>query len=212
MAALKVGAVVLAAGRSTRLKVGNKLMAEFGDRPIIARVVDAVLAAEVAEVHVVVAHERARIVAALAGRPVTFVAAPAGCGIGVSIAEGIRVLEAAAVEGALIVLGDMPFVKACHINRLLDAFTASTGQAICVPTYAGQRGNPWLWPRRCFPGLMQLAGDVGGRALLSSIAGDVREVTMDDDAVLRDIDTPADLAAHLMRACSSGRTTITDAS
>lgn len=212
MAAFRVGAVVLAAGRSTRLKAGNKLMAEFGDRPIITRVVDAVLAAEVAEVRVVVAHERARVIAALAGRPVTFVAAPQGCGIGVSIAAGIRTLAAAAVEGALIVLGDMPFVEAGHIVRLLDAFTASAGQAICVPTHAGRRGNPWLWPRGCFPGLMRLAGDVGGRALLSSVACEVHEVTMDDDAVLRDIDTPADLAAQLMRACSSGRTTITDAS
>lgn len=205
MAELKLGAVVLAAGRSTRLKVGNKLVAEFGDRPIIARVVDAVLAAELTVVHVVVAHERARIVAALAGRPVTFVGAPEGCGIGVSIAEGIRALEAAAVDGALIVLGDMPFVDPCHLNRLIAAFTASGGRAICVPTHAGRRGNPWLWPRGCFPGLMRLSGDIGGRALLSSVPCDVLEVAMGDDAVLRDIDTPGDLAAVARAPETAGR-------
>lgn len=195
MADLRLGAIVLAAGRSTRLEGGNKLVAEVGGRALIARVVDTVLASPIVVVRVVVAHERARVVSALAGRPVEFVAAPEGCGIGISIATGIRALEAAAVDGALIVLGDMPFVQPAHINRLIAAFAESGGRAISVPTHAGRRGNPWLWPRGCFPGLMRLSGDVGGRALLSSVACDVREVRMDDDAVLRDIDTPADLAA-----------------
>lgn len=205
MAALKLGAVVLAAGRSTRLKGGNKLLAAFGERSVvIAHVVDTVLASPVAGVHVVVAHERTGIVAALAGRPVAFVAAPEGCGIGVSIGAGIQALEAVAFDGALIVLGDMPFVDPCHLNRLIAAFTASGGTAICVPTHAGRRGNPWLWPRGCFPGLMQLSGDVGGRGLLSSVSCDVVEVAMGDDAVLRDIDTPADLAL-LARAAAATR-------
>lgn len=226
MAPLRVGAIVLAAGRSTRLMGGNKLLAACRGRlPVITHVVDAVLAASVAGVHVVVAHERARIVEALAGRSVAFVAAPQGCGIGVSIAAGIRVLEAAAVDGALIVLGDMPFVDPCHLDRLIAAFTASGGRAICVPTHAGRRGNPWLWPRGCFPELMRLTGDVGGRTLLSSIPSAVHEVAMDDDGVLRDIDTPADLAALSLapetnghnRGCAharvfSRRTTITEES
>lgn len=206
MAPLRVGAIVLAAGRSTRLQGGNKLLAACrGRSPVIAHVVDAVLAAPVAGVHVVVAHERARIVEALAGRPVGFVAAPEECGIGVSIAAGIRVLEAAAVDGALVVLGDMPFVDPCHLKRLIAAFTASGGRAICVPTHAGRRGNPWLWPRDCFPGLMRLQGDVGGRTLLSSVACDVLEVAMGDDAVLRDIDTPADLASLPPAPGTAGR-------
>jgi molybdenum cofactor cytidylyltransferase len=195
MADLRLGAIVLAAGRSTRVEGGNKLVAAFGSRSVIEHVVDAVLAAEFAIVHVVVAHERARIVAALAGRPVAFVAAPEGCGIGVSIGAGIRAIEADAVDGALIVLGDMPFVQPVHISRLSAAFAASAGRAICVPTHAGRRGNPWLWPRRCFLQLMRLEGDVGGRALLPSVACDLLEVAMNDDAVLRDIDTRDDLAA-----------------
>ncbi|MDG4603835.1 MAG: nucleotidyltransferase family protein [Defluviicoccus sp.] len=204
-AALKVGAIVLAAGRSTRLKDANKLLAAVGGQALIARVVDAVLASRVAGVHVVVAHESTRIVAALAGRPVTFVAAPEGCGIGVSIAAGIRALEATAADGALIILGDMPFVESGHLDRLIAAFTTSGGSALCVPTHAGRRGNPRLWPRGSFPQLMRLEGDVGGRDLLASGAFNFLEVAMDDDAVLRDIDTAADLAALRGARATAGR-------
>lgn len=204
-AALKVGAVVLAAGRSTRLKDANKLLAAVGGQAIIARVVDVALASRVVGVHVVVAHESARIVAALAGRPVAFVAAPEGCGIGVSIGAGIRALEATAADGALVILGDMPFVESGHLDRLIAAFTGSGGLPLCVPTHAGRRGNPRLWPRSSFPQLMRLEGDVGGRALLSSGAFNVLEVAMDDDAVLRDIDTAADLAALSDATGTAGR-------
>ncbi|MDG4592232.1 MAG: nucleotidyltransferase family protein [Defluviicoccus sp.] len=204
-AALKVGAIVLAAGRSTRLKDANKLLAAVGGQAIIARVVEAALASQAAGVHVVVAHESARIVAALAGRAVAFVAAPEGCGIGVSIGAGIRALEATAADGALIILGDMPFVESSHLDRLIAAFTASGGSALCVPTHAGRRGNPRLWPRGSFPQLMRLEGDVGGRDLLASGAFNVLEVAMDDDAVLRDIDTAADLAALRGARATAGR-------
>lgn len=194
MAPVRVGAIVLAAGRSARLMGGNKLLLPLAGQPLIARVVDAVLAARTAAVHVVVAHEAALIRAALAGRPVAFAAAPENCGMGASIAAGIDALASSAVDGALIVLGDMPFIEAHHLDRLIDAFAGAGGRAICVPSYAGRRGNPWLWPSGCFPDLIQLTGDVGGRALLETAAAPVQAVGMDDDAVLRDIDTPADLA------------------
>ena len=202
---MTVCAIVLAAGRSTRLKDENKLLAALGGQAIIARVVDAVLASRAMGVHVVVAHESARIVAALAGRPVAFVAAPEGCGIGVSISAGIRALEATAADGALIVLGDMPFVESGHLDRLIAAFAASGGPALCVPTHAGRRGNPRLCPRSSFPQLMRLEGDVGGRDLLASGAFNVLEVAMADDAVLQDIDTAADLAVLRRESVPDGR-------
>ncbi len=55
-----VGAIVLAAGRSTRMGAANKLLADLGGRPVVAHVVDAIAAAGLPPPVVVVGHTRGR--------------------------------------------------------------------------------------------------------------------------------------------------------
>jgi len=64
-----------------------------------------------------------------------------------------------------------------------------------VPTLAGKRGNPVVWSRRFFPGLMQVEGDVGARHLIGSYAEAVAEVPVEDAAAMTDVDTPEALLA-----------------
>lgn len=171
----------------------NKLLAELAGKTVIARVVDAVLASPARPVVVVVGHDREAVRAALAGRPLAFADNPDDrSGIAASLAVGIAALPAG-IDGALVVLGDMPAVGADHLRRLIAAFAAS--RQVCVPTWQGRRGNPLVWPAALFPALATLAGDVGGRQLLARLGPAISEVAMADDAVVRDVDTPADLAA-----------------
>jgi molybdenum cofactor cytidylyltransferase len=188
---LRVAALVLAAGRSTRMEGGNKLLAVLAGETIVARTVDAALASAARPVVVVVGHDRERVVAALAARPVAFADNPDyRAGIAASVAAGIAALPAD-TEAALVLLADMPRVGALHLERLIAAFAAS-GQ-VCVPTWQGRRGNPLLWPAALFPALRALSGDVGGRQLLARLSPPISEVEMPDDAVVTDIDTAADL-------------------
>ncbi len=53
---------------------------------------------------------------------------------------------------------------------------------------ARRRGNPVLWPARCFDALRALSGDVGGKHILARAPGAVLEVSVDDPGVLRDVD------------------------
>jgi molybdenum cofactor cytidylyltransferase len=92
-------------------------------------------------------------------------------------------------------LGDMPQVRPSHIHSLVSAFEVEGRAAICVPTYAGRRGNPVLWGADYLPDLLRLTGDAGGRTLLARYAARVREVEMPDNGVLIDVDRPNDLAA-----------------
>ena len=60
-----------------------------------------------------------------------------------------------------------------------------------------------LWDRRFFPEMMALTGDRGARALLDLHAEHLATVPLDDDAVLRDVDTREQLAGlpqHLQPA------------
>ncbi len=71
-----IAAIVLAAGRSTRMGGPNKLLAEIGGRPLVRIAVEQALASRAKPVIVVTGHERERVEAALKGLPVQFVHNP----------------------------------------------------------------------------------------------------------------------------------------
>ena len=191
-----LAALVLAAGQSSRMAPLNKLLVQGQDgRPMVARVVDNVIASGIGPVTVVTGHARAEVEAALAGRDVRFVSAEDYAeGLSASLKAGLSALPPQ-VEGVLICLGDMPLVTPTAIGRLLAAFDPEEGRAIVMPTHGGQQGNPVLWAREFIPEMMALTGDAGARRLIRRHAERVAEVEMPDDAVLRDFDTPEALNA-----------------
>ncbi|MGQ9667872.1 MAG: HAD-IIA family hydrolase, partial [Anaerolineae bacterium] len=144
--------------------------------------------------------------AALAGREVLLVKNERWPeGMSTSVKAGLEALcpEAAA---ALFVLGDQPGLRTSHINALLEAF-AGTPADIVYPTFGGQRGNPVLFARRTFPALQELAGDQGGRVLITSGRFHALAVEMGNAGVLMDIDTPEDWA-RWQRQQEAGQTSL----
>ena len=79
-------------------------------------------------------------------------------------------------------------------ERLAAAFDPEEGRTICVPTFGGKQGNPVLWGAEWFPEMRKLKGDVGAKHLIGEHADAVCEVPMPDEATLRDIDTPEEMA------------------
>ncbi len=183
-----VGAVVLAAGRSSRFGDAHKLLADWRGKPIIAHSIDAITAAGLPPPIVVLGHAADAVRAALAGRAVRFVeAADWADGMGRSLAAGIAAVPAD-WDAALVCLADMPAVE----PDLIAALAAAPGEVV-VPAWHGKRGHPVRWPRRAFAGLMALSGDAGGKALMAQHS--VTEVAAPSPACLADVDTPAALQA-----------------
>jgi molybdenum cofactor cytidylyltransferase len=115
-------------------------------------------------------------------------------GLSTSLRRGISALPDD-IEGALVVLGDMPHVTTADMERVLSAFDPVEGREICVPVYRGKRGNPVLWSRRLFPEILELRGDVGARHFIGEYEDWVCEVDMPGPGVLTDVDLPEDLHA-----------------
>jgi len=194
-AAGRVAAVVLAAGRSTRMGAINKLIAEIGGKPLVRIAAEQALASSARPVIVVTGHQREKVEEALAGLPVRFAHNPDFAeGLGASLRTGIAAVPDD-VDGAVICLGDMPQVDAALIDRLIAAFDPERGALIVVPTIEGRRGNPVLWSRRFFPDLRQIQGDVGARHLIASYAEAVVEVPVSGESAFVDVDTPESLSA-----------------
>lgn len=95
------------------------------------------------------------------------------------------------IDGIVIGLADMPFVKAETLRRLVDAMNKNPDD-IVRPRSHGRSGNPVGFPKRLFKDLTLLEGDQGARQLIASHR-DVLYVDVDDRGVLDDIDRPESL-------------------
>ncbi len=111
-------------------------------------------------------------------------------GMGASLACGAR--AAGAVDGYLVALADMPFVRPSTIAALRDALAG--GAALVAPYFHARRGHPVGIAGRFRAELEALSGDEGARALLAAHAAEIVKVPVGDPGVIRDIDTPADVA------------------
>jgi len=190
-----VTAIILAAGRSTRMGGPNKLLAELGGKPLVRLVTEQALASKAHDVIVVTGHQAELVEKALAGLDVKFVRNPDFAeGLASSVKAGIAAVPDDA-DGAVICLGDMPMISAQLIDHLIEAFAPDRGNLIAVPVSDGRRGNPVLLSRRFFNELMALDGDIGARHLIARHGEAVAEVAVEGFGAFLDIDTPQALEA-----------------
>jgi molybdenum cofactor cytidylyltransferase len=115
-------------------------------------------------------------------------------GMASSLKAGLAALppDAGAV---LLMLGDMPAVRAQDIAKLIAAFDPDEGRGIIVPVHQGKRGHPVLFSRAYWPAMAEAEGDQGARQALIDNADAVCEVAIDHPGVLMDADTPESLSA-----------------
>jgi molybdenum cofactor cytidylyltransferase len=198
----RVAGVILAAGRSTRMRGPNKLLSDIDGAPLVRRVAEAVTNAGLADTVVVTGHEREKVESTLAGLPLRFVVNRGYAdGLSTSLKAGVAALGPG-IDGALVCLGDMPEIGPALIARLVGAFVPGKGRDIVIPVRGGRRGNPVLIGRRHFAAIKKLGGDVGARELIQARADAVIEVEVGDDGAFVDLDTPEALADYRARVAA----------
>lgn len=189
VAAPSVTALVLAAGRASRMNGSHKLLAEFDGLPLVRRAAEAAIAARPSRVLVVTGHRAEEVEAALAGLAVETVRNPDhALGMSTSLRAGVAALDPAC-DGVVVMLADMPHVTGADVRRLIDAFQEAGGHAVVRAVSGGGRGNPVVLPRATFSAVLRLEGDVGARHIVESAGLDVVDVELGEAARV-DVDTP----------------------
>jgi molybdenum cofactor cytidylyltransferase len=186
-----LGAVVLAAGGSSRMGSAKQLLPLDG-KPLIVRAVEAVLGSPARPVVVVLGSDAQRVREAIAGLPVHAVLNPDWpAGMASSIRAGLSAIleDSPGLDAVLVALCDQPALTPEVIGRLAEAHR-STGR-IAAARYAGRNGAPAVFGRGHFEALGALTGDTGARALLNGDADPVAALDLPDFAA--DLDTPADV-------------------
>lgn len=205
MAALRVSAIVLAAGQSRRMGARNKLLLEAGGQPIIRRSVEAVLGIDPVETIIVTGYGACDIAVALAGLPIRLVHNPRyEDGQPGSVAAGVRAL-AAPCHAVMIVPGDQALLTPDCLNALVEAFRRETDRSILVPYHCGRRGNPILFAAFHCPDVTGGGLNIGCRHLIETRGDQVARIEFAADSYVFDCDTPEDYAALQRRIAAEAQ-------
>jgi molybdenum cofactor cytidylyltransferase len=201
-----IGAVVLAAGGSSRLGQPKQLL-KFRGETLVVRAVRAAAAAGCEPILVVVGENSEAIKRALdirESRISSFSGLERGTrprpsstiiengewrrGVGTSIRRGLEQLPNF-VEAAVLLACDQPYLDASIVSQLIAAL-AETGKPIVASSYADTLGVPALFDRSCFDDLLALPDDSGAKSLIAARPNDIAAIPFEKGAI--DIDTPAD--------------------
>lgn len=190
----KLGAVVLAAGASTRMGSPKPLL-RLGAESYLERIIATLARVPVDPVVVVLGH-RAEQVRSESRLGATRVVVNARWRHGMlgSLQAGVRELRSdEQIAGLLLTLVDSPRFAASTIRGLAAAW-AATRAAIVVPTHGGRHGHPVIFGRALWPEILDAPAETGARAVVDAHRDEMLEVYVDDPWVLRDADTPEDHA------------------
>jgi len=186
----RIGAVILAAGTSSRMGEAKQLL-RLGENTLLGRVVENVRGSRVDEIVLVLGHAAETIKESVATQSLKVVTnQDYRQGMGTSLRVGLSALDAG-VDAALIVLADQPFVRPATLNLLMDQYRQS-GAQIVIPIYKGFRGNPVLLHRSVFGEVMALTGDIGCRAIFGNHLEGIVKAPVEDIGILLDLDSKED--------------------
>ena len=181
--------IILAAGISTRYGSPKQLL-DWKGKPFVRQVAKTALQAGLWPVVVVTGSHAAEVESCLKDLPVKIIHNPNyQQGQSTSIQAGLQTLLQN-IGAAVFLLADQPQIPVEVIRALVDSHSQEM-QSIHAPlVLEDRRANPVLFDQDTFPDLMQLTGDVGGRAIFSKYK--VEYIPWHDDILLLDVDNPED--------------------
>lgn len=200
----RVAAVVLAAGRSTRMGQTKQLL-PWGETTVVGEVVRRMQGCAVSQIVVVTGDAADKVAQAVraaalpSGAPVSLTHHPgfAASEMAWSLSAGLRALPLNCLA-ALVALADQPRLSPAVVAQLLARWRETQALAV-APYYNGQRGHPLLFDRRAWPQLLALPAAANPRAALEALPPPER-VAVDDASVLHDMDTPEAYAQAIGRS------------
>lgn len=160
---MKLGCIVMAAGRSSRFG-SNKLLTDFCGKPLYQWALEAVPPD---------AYERVQVVTGYA--PIMALAEKLGYGavvndrpeLGVSRTIRLGMQGLLDCDGVLFMTADQPCLTQDSVRRVAALFEREHG-IIAAAGCGGKKGNPCLFPSALFPELMALEGDAGGSKVIKA--------------------------------------------
>ncbi len=187
----KVGCIVLAAGRSSRMG-RSKIVLPWGDTTVIGKILASFLAAGLTDIVVVTGGYRELVEKESSHFPVktAFNRDFENGEMADSVKTGLRALGADC-EAVFIALGDQPAISSTDVKAMVKEVQLHP-EALLIPSYSMRRGHPWLIPQKYFSELDQIQPPQTLRDFIQSHESDIRYYLVKESDILSDLDTPED--------------------
>lgn len=187
MKSVKIGCVILAAGKSARFG-GIKQLYHFQRVMLVQRALNAANGSSADYVVLVLGASSDKILeTADPGRAQILLNKKFESGLSSSIKCGISNLPDDSA-GCILMVADQPWLTSKHLNKLIKEFNEGNFKHVVALSHNKEPRNPVLFPKRLFPRLMKLRGDYGARSITIK-SKELRLVEIRDRKVFLDIDT-----------------------
>jgi CTP:molybdopterin cytidylyltransferase MocA len=171
-----------------------KALLDFRGAPFVVRILEACLALELRPRIVVLGLDASRIRPVLSAHDCAIVENPnVEAGPIASLRSALAALRVARPTAAVVWPVDFPHVRITTVERLMDMHERTHAPAV-VPVFAGRRGHPVVWSESTFDEIesSDAATRWGARAILRAHQDAVQQVSVDDPAVVDEVNTPKD--------------------
>ncbi|WP_315078509.1 nucleotidyltransferase family protein [uncultured Clostridium sp.] len=185
---MKINLILLASGNSSRFK-SNKLLTIVNNKPMYMNVIDEVLRINFNKIILVTQYKE--IKSALLKKPIEVIMnRNSELGISHSIELGMKNdIEA---DAYMFMVCDQPFISSKTIENLIFRFVKSKKGMACVE-FNGNLCNPTIFSKKYINELLDLKGDVGGKAVMKKHLDDLEKVSIENEIEIKDIDTKEEL-------------------
>ena len=163
-----ISAIILAAGLSNRMKLGNKLLLKKKNTTIIQKTFQNIKSSKVAEIIIVLGKDPEIFKKEIKDKNVIFtINQNYRTGMSSSIKQGLEKVNERSIA-TLICLADMPLVKTSTYNKIIDTFYKNKEKNI-IPYFEKKKGNPVLFNKFFFKKLKMVEGDNGAKFFIKKI-------------------------------------------
>jgi len=187
-----ISAIVLAAGKSSRMGENNKLLLPYKNSTIIGTVLDELKNSLVDEIIVVGRPENN--IYSLVKNDASYkyvVNENSDDGLTSSIHCGMREAQSQA-SGYIICHGDMPLLNYNDYNILINKYLDINDKVILLPIKNKKRGNPVLFSSHFKEEILALESSNGCKPIVAKNSFFVSEVVVNNSNYFTDIDTADD--------------------
>ena len=182
---MSISAIVLAAGKSTRMGQPKMLM-PWGNTTVLGKVIVTLQAAGIEDITLVTN--------SVTAAQITNYKLPITLNDNGEMLESIQLglqAQKLSAQATLICLGDQPQVEVSSVRNVCNVFREHKS-SIVVPSYQMRRGHPWLIARKLWDEVLQMRAPESMRDFLNVHKDDIFYVELDTPSILMDLDTPAD--------------------
>jgi molybdenum cofactor cytidylyltransferase len=190
---MRIACLLPAAGASSRMRGGDKLLELVDGKPCLRVVAERALAAGL---EVIVTLPRADHPRALALDDITLnrvVVPNAMDGMSASLKAGAKI-AAPFADGLMILPPDMPALQRTDLVKIADAFRSAPNSIVQATTADAKPGHPTVFPKGLFSSFINLEGDRGAATICFANPNLVLQIKLEGQRARLDLDTPEDWA------------------